>query len=155
MAVLDVDYHPGNGTQSIFYDRSDVLTISIHADPNIAYPYFIGYEHETGHGEAEGMNRNFCLADGTNWSSYRDPLKRALDRVSEFEPEAIVIPFGADTYSEDPISTFKLSTDDFASMSELMAQLKLPCAITMEGGYAIAELGLNVQAFLSAWNSRP
>lgn len=151
VAVLDVDYHHGNGTQSIFYDRPDVLTISIHADPLVAYPYFIGYEHETGHERGEGMNRNFCLPDGTDWERYRQSLDQAVQRVADFAPDALVVPFGADTYHEDPISTFQLTTEDFARMSELIARLARPCAVTLEGGYAIEALGRNVQAFLSAW----
>ena len=151
VAVLDVDYHHGNGTQSIFYERSDVLTVSIHADPAVAYPYFIGYQHETGSGDAVGMNLNVCLPDGTDWKSYSVALNKALQTISDFEPDAIVVPFGADTYCEDPISTFRLTTDDFVRMSELISQLNCPGAVTMEGGYAIDALGRNVEAFLSSW----
>lgn len=151
VAVLDVDYHHGNGTQSIFYDRADVLTVSIHANPKIAYPYFCGYEHETGTGDGTGTNRNICLPDGTAWNTYEPAINIALEAISNFAPCAVVVPFGADTFCEDPISTFGLTTDDFTNLGSTITELNLPCAITMEGGYAIDELGRNVAAFLGGF----
>lgn len=151
VAVLDVDYHHGNGTQSVFYERGDVLTISIHADPKIAYPYFCGYEHEAGTKEGNGTNRNICLPDGTAWNQYEIAIESAVRTIEEFGPDAIVVPFGADTFFDDPISTFDLQTDDFTRLGSVISRIGLPCAITMEGGYAIDALGRNVEAFLSGF----
>lgn len=151
VAVLDVDYHHGNGTQSIFYERGDVLTISLHADPKIAYPYFCGYEHETGTGEGSGTNRNICLPDGTAWDKFAAAIGSALQTINDFGPDAIVVPFGADTFCEDPISTFGLTTEDFTRLGSAIGQIGLPTAIVMEGGYAIDALGRNVGAFLAGW----
>lgn len=149
VAVLDVDYHHGNGTQSIFYERADVLTISIHADPKVAYPYFAGYEHERGGGAGEGANLNFALPDGTDWSSYEPVVGLAIAKISQFQPDALVVPFGADTFDGDPISTFRLKTADYPKLAGHISQLRVPTTVTMEGGYHIESLGDNVRAFLS------
>lgn len=151
VAVLDVDYHHGNGTQQIFYDRGDVFFGSIHASPAIAYPYFLGYEDERGAGKGEGANKNSPLPDGTKWREYERELESQLDAIGVFSPDAIVVSFGADTYFEDPISGFGLQTADFTRMSQRIATLDLPAVIVMEGGYAIENLGDNVSAFLQGW----
>lgn len=151
VAILDVDYHHGNGTQDIFYDRADVLYVSIHADPAMDYPYFWGHADETGAGEGEGANLNLPLPRGTDWSGYEPALVTALERIASHGPEMLVVSYGADTYEGDPISYFKLKTSDYAPMARRIASLRLPTVVVMEGGYAVDALGANVAGFLSGF----
>jgi len=151
VAILDVDYHHGNGTQDIFYERADVLYVSIHADPVMDYPYFWGHADETGAGAGEGANLNQALPRGTDWNSYQPALVQALDRIEKHEPELFIVSYGADTYEGDPISYFELKTSDYAPMARRIAALGLPTIVVMEGGYAVDALGANVAAFLSGF----
>jgi acetoin utilization deacetylase AcuC-like enzyme len=143
VAILDVDHHHGNGTQDIFYDRSDVLFVSIHADPLIDYPFFLGHADETGTGAGLGFNLNIPLPQGTPWSAYDAALQQALQRIKEFAPDALIVSLGVDTFEQDPHSKFKLAADDFATLGERISRLKLPTVFAMEGGYAVEELGVN------------
>jgi len=143
IAVLDVDYHHGNGTQSIFYDRSDVLFCSIHGDPNFEFPYFLGYADETGAGEGEGFNLNLPLASGSPWAVYGAALETACKRISAYSPDVVVVSLGVDTFEQDPISQFKLKSEDYLRMGERIAALGCPTLFVMEGGYAVAEIGIN------------
>ena len=149
VAILDVDYHHGNGTQDIFYDRADVLYVSIHADPVMDYPYFWGHADETGAAEGAGATLNLPLPRGTGWSGYEPALEKALERIGQHEPELLIVSYGADTYESDPISHFKLKTGDYAPMARHIASLGLPTVVVMEGGYAVDALGANVAEFLS------
>ncbi len=144
VAVLDVDYHHGNGTQAIFYDRADVLVVNVHADPRWEFPYFLGHADEIGVGAGEGFTANFPLPFGTDWSSYAPALEAACERVTAFSPDVLVVSFGFDTFEGDPISRFRLKTEDFAPLGARLARLGLPTAIIMEGGYAVEALGANV-----------
>lgn len=148
VAVLDVDYHHGNGTQSIFYERSDVFTVSLHADPREAYPYFAGYADETGRHDGEGGNLNLPLPLGCDWSVFDAALAQAAAAIRDFEPNYLVVPLGVDTHVDDPISGFALHTADFATMGARIAQLATPTVVVMEGGYALEPLGANVVHFL-------
>ena len=143
VAILDVDYHHGNGTQAIFEDRADVLFVSLHADPADEFPYFLGYADETGTGAGEGCNVNMPLAIGTDWTAYSDALAAALARIKASGAEALVVSLGLDTFKNDPISRFTLESDDFLKMGNTLAGAGLPTAFIMEGGYAVAELGVN------------
>jgi len=147
VAVLDVDYHHGNGTQDIFYERGDVLTVSLHADPSTDYPFYWGHVDEIGTGAGHGTNLNLPMERGTDWKAYRSELERAVKTVIDFSPDILVVPFGADTFHGDPISHFKLETSDYAKMSEIIAAIDLPCLIVTEGGYNIESLGENVKTF--------
>ena len=151
VAILDVDYHHGNGTQDIFYARGDVLVVSIHADPRTDYPFFWGHADETGEGEGEGANLNLPLPRGTTLSEYRPALERALERVAGHGPDLLVLSYGADTYEGDPISHFRIGTADYAAIGRRIASLGLPTLIVMEGGYAVDQLGANVAEFLSGF----
>ncbi len=111
VAILDVDYHHGNGTQDIFYDRSDVAFASIHADPATDYPFFWGHSDEAGAGEGKGATLNLPLPRGTDWTGYAPALAQALDWIERHGPDLLVVSFGADTYEADPISHFKLKTE--------------------------------------------
>lgn len=151
VAILDVDYHHGNGTQDIFYERGDMLTVSLHADPTMDYPFYWGHADETGAGKGTGANLNLPMPRGTRWESYEPQLARGIDVVARFKPDILLVPFGADTYAHDPISYFKIETPDYAHMGRAIAALGLPTLITMEGGYAIEALGANVASFLSGF----
>jgi acetoin utilization deacetylase AcuC-like enzyme len=151
VAILDIDYHHGNGTQDIFYARGDLLFVSIHADPVMDYPYFWGHADETGEGDGEGATLNLPLPRGTDLATYLPALDTALERVATFAPELLVVSYGADTFIGDPISHFRLETADYAILAARIAALRLTTVIVMEGGYAVDALGTNVAAFLSGF----
>lgn len=153
VATLDVDFHHGNGTQHIFYHRSDVLTISIHAHPDWKFPFFSGYENEVGTGAGEGFNRNFALTEGTTDSQYQTVLEQALEHIREFRPDYLVISLGLDTHESDPIGGFRLTSEYFTEMARSIADLQLPTVIIQEGGYNTDLLGKNVVAFLDGFTS--
>lgn len=150
-AVLDIDYHHGNGTQDIFLSRPDVFVASIHADPATDYPYYWGHADERGTGEGEGANLNLPLPLGTALPAYETALGAALDAVAAWGPDLLIVSFGADTYEGDPISGFRIRTDDYPRMAARIAGLGLPTLVVMEGGYAVDALGANVAAFLSGF----
>lgn len=151
VAVLDVDFHHGNGTQHIFYNRKDVLTVSIHADPDWKFPHFSGYENEIGEGSGEGYNFNFVLSKGTGNLEYQKTLEKALKEIKEFRPRYLVVSFGADTHEDDPIGGFKLTTEYFEKMARSIAKLGKQTVIVQEGGYNTSLLGKNVASFLSGF----
>jgi acetoin utilization deacetylase AcuC-like enzyme len=151
VAILDVDYHHGNGTQDIFYERGDVAYASIHADPSTDYPFFWGHSDEGGAGAGAGATLNLPLPRGTGWAQYQPALERALEWVAGFDAELLIVSYGADTYAGDPISHFELETSDYAPMARGIAALGLPTLIVMEGGYAVEALGANVAEFLGGF----
>jgi acetoin utilization deacetylase AcuC-like enzyme len=153
VAVLDVDYHHGNGTQDIFYEDGEVFFASIHADPRTDFPYFWGHADERGAGAGEGANLNLPLPRGTGWSTYEAALGTALEAVAAFGPRTLIVSYGADTFAEDPISQFALTTDDMQAMGAMIGGLGLPSVTVMEGGYNVAELGRNVAAFIAGLES--
>lgn len=152
VAVLDVDYHAGNGTQDIFYERADVLTISIHADPASEYPHFAGYPEETGAGVGLGFHHNITLPSGTDDARYLVALDEAMDLIVRFGPQDLVVSAGMDIHEKDSLGRFEVTTDGIHAIGERIARLALPTAIVMEGGYNNADLGRNVIAFLSPFN---
>ena len=143
VAILDVDFHHGNGTQDIFYRRNDVLFLSLHGRPEDAFPYFLGYADETGEGEGEGFNVNYPMAAGTSYEMWERALVDALGRITVYGPDALVVSLGVDTFKDDPISFFKLDSDDFKTYGARIEKLKLPTLFVMEGGYAIEAIGVN------------
>ena len=153
VAILDVDYHHGNGTQDIFYERSDVLTISLHADPSTDYPFYWGHADETGLGRGQGFNLNLPMPRGTEWEEYRKQLEIGREAVANFAPDVLIVPFGADTFREDPISEFCIDTHDYHAMGQCIAELNLPSLILTEGGYNIDFLGENVKNFADGFTS--
>lgn len=148
VAILDLDFHQGNGTQEIFYERDDVLFVSIHADPNVKFPYYWGFKNEKGKGRSLGYTINYPLPLGTDNNSYHKTLNKALSEIKKFEPEFLVISLGFDTYKDDPIGGFKLTTDYYQKMAQAINELNLPTLIIQEGGYDIKSLGKNVASFL-------
>jgi acetoin utilization deacetylase AcuC-like enzyme len=153
VAILDVDFHHGNGTQDIFYDRADVLYVSLHGDPDQAFPYFSGYSDETGAGAGIGYNVNLPLPPATDFSAWSAALASGLGRIRRFAPDALVVSLGVDTYAQDPISFFKLASEDFSTYGRMIADLELPTLFVFEGGYAVAEVGLNAVNVLTGFES--
>ncbi len=147
VAILDVDYHHGNGGQDIFYRRSDVLTVSIHGHPKFAYPYFCGFEEERGEGEGEGFNLNLPLPESVDGEAYRKALSRALSRIEEFRPRFLVVGLGLDPAKGDPTGTWSLTARDLAENGRRIGALGLPLVVIQEGGYRTKTLGRNAMAF--------
>ena len=148
MAVLDIDVHHGNGTQGIFYDRADVLTVSLHGDPARFYPFFWGYATETGEGDGHGFNLNLPLPRGTDDDAFLAALAHGLDRVSHHRPDILVLACGLDTAVDDPFQAFAISTGGFERIGRAVRALGLPMVVVQEGGYPSASLGLNLAAIL-------
>ncbi|HUF98078.1 MAG TPA: histone deacetylase family protein [Ilumatobacter sp.] len=148
VAVLDVDYHHGNGTQQIFYERGDVFVASLHADPAFAYPYFTGNSDERGAADGTGANVNFPMPKGTGDDQFVAVLADACDAIRSAGAETLVVSLGLDTYFDDPISDFTLTPDGFQRCGSMVAQLGLPTVVLQEGGYATEALGTNAQRWL-------
>jgi acetoin utilization deacetylase AcuC-like enzyme len=151
IAVLDIDYHHGNGTQSLFYERADVLTVSIHGDPRTEYPFYLGHADERGAGAGEGFNLNLPLPRGTGFARWHDALVQGVDAVRAFGAQALVVALGVDTFEGDPISGFHLRSADYLKAGASLAALGLPTVFTFEGGYAVAEVGVNVANVLQGF----
>ena len=153
VAILDVDFHHGNGTQDIFYTRNDVMFLSLHGDPSEAFPHFLGYEDETGEGAGAGFNHNYAMAPGTGFDQWRAALLDALAKVRDYAPDALIISLGVDTFKDDLISFFKLESDDFTTIGRDIAEAGLPTLFVMEGGYDVGEIGLNTVNVLQGFDA--
>lgn len=153
VAVLDIDYHHGNGTQNIFYKRDDVLTLSIHGHPRFAYPYFSGFTEETGKDQGLGYNRNFPLLERVDGEKHRNTLIRALGLVRDFNPTFLVVSLGLDPAKGDPTGTWSLTARDFAANGQLIGRLGLHTLVIQEGGYLIRSLGVNARSFFQGLHS--
>ncbi|MGD8574453.1 MAG: histone deacetylase family protein [Gammaproteobacteria bacterium] len=149
VATLDIDYHHGNGTQDIFYRRDDVLTVSLHGHPRRTYPYFSGFEDETGEGPGQGFNLNLPMAEGLDGEHYRKVLNKALRRIHRFRPVFLVVSFGLDTARGDPTGSFQLRAGDFHANGRLIGALGLPTLLIQEGGYKTRSLGVNARHFFN------
>ena len=147
VAILDVDYHHGNGQQDIFYSRSDVLTVSLHGDPSFAYPYFTGFDDERGEGAGEGYNLNLPLPEHLDGQGYRESLVEALTAIKSFQPDYLVVALGLDPAKGDPTGTWSLHPKDFQANGRLIGQLQLPTVVVQEGGYRTRTLGTNARHF--------
>jgi len=153
VAVLDVDYHHGNGTQAIFYDRPDVYFASIHGDPRTEYPFYLGHADETGTGAGLGANLNLPLPRGTDYATWAQALETALAGIAKFGADVLVVSLGMDTYEGDPISGFTLKTDDYLRIGERLAKAGLPNVFVFEGGYAVDEVGVNAVNVLQGFTA--
>lgn len=147
VAVVDLDYHHGNGTQDIFYERSDVLTASIHGHPNFAYPYFSGFADERGASSGLGYNLNLPLPETITGAEYREALDRLLKTVVQFHPDFLIVALGLDTAKGDPTGTWLLGSADFEANGRRLGALKLPTLVVQEGGYRTRVLGVNARRF--------
>ena len=155
VAILDVDYHHGNGTQQIFWRRGDVLYVSLHADPERQFPFFLGRANETGEGEGSGANLNIPLPAGTDDEAYLAALDRGLAAIAETPGEVIVVSLGFDTYGHDPIGDFALTTAVYHECARRTAALGRRLVILQEGGYCRPALGANARAWLRGAEGRP
>lgn len=154
VAILDIDYHHGNGQQSIFYHRSDILTVSIHGHPRFAYPYFSGFEDERGAGAGIGYNVNLPLPEQITSEQYRGALANALKRIARFSPKYLLVALGLDTAKNDPTGSWNLTPSDFEENGKMIGALYLPTLVVQEGGYRTLTLGRNASAFLRGlWSS--
>ena len=151
VALLDIDYHHGNGSQDIFWQRRDVLTISIHGHPRLTYPYFSGFEDEKGAGEGKGYNLNLPLAENLDGAAYRKVLARALQRVEKFGPQFLVLALGLDTAKGDPTGSSRLLAKDFGENGKMIGSLGLPTLVVQEGGYRTQTLGVNARHFFTGF----
>lgn len=159
VAMLDIDYHHGNGQQDLFYSRNDILTISIHGHPAFAYPYFSGFADERGEGEGSGYNINYPLPEKISPEDYLNTLKSALARIRIFRPTYLVVCLGLDTGKGDPTGTWSLSGKDFTSIGAEIGKLRTPCLVVQEGGYNNRSIGSNARSFfnglLAGTNNHP
>ena len=153
VAVLDVDYHHGNGTQAIFYERSDVHFASLHGDPMTDYPYYLGHADERGAGAGLGFNHNLPLARGTDFAAWRAALNAALGGIAAVGAGALVVSLGVDTFEGDPVAGFRLQSGDYLRMGEDLARAGLPTVFVFEGGYAVAEVGVNAVNVLEGFGA--
>jgi acetoin utilization deacetylase AcuC-like enzyme len=154
VAILDVDYHHGNGTQSIFYDRADVLFVSVHGDPRTEYPFYLGHADEVGEGAGHGCNLNLPLPAGSSKQVWFAALATACTKIKAHGSQALVVSLGLDTFAEDPISTFALQSSDFIELGEQLKRLGLPTVFILEGGYAAKELGVNAANVLDGFENK-
>jgi len=155
-AILDIDVHHGNGTQDIFYDRSSVLTVSIHADPDEFYPFYWGHKNERGKGRGKGANINYPLAVGSGEGVWLQTMKKALGRIRKFKPDILFVSLGLDAYEHDPLGGLKVSTQGFAEAGKRIGAIDLPIVLVQEGGYISDALSTNLQEFLLAFQqARP
>ncbi len=151
VAILDVDLHHGNGTQGMFYDRSDVLTVSIHADPVRFYPFFWGHAAERGEGAGLGYNFNLPIPRGTADEAYMPVLERALRRIRSYSPGAVVVALGLDASEDDPFGGLAISTAGFSAIGKAIGALGLPTVLVQEGGYVSDSLAANLTASLAGF----
>jgi acetoin utilization deacetylase AcuC-like enzyme len=153
VAMLDVDYHHGNGQQFIFYERRDVLTVSIHGHPSVAYPYFSGFANERGQKDGTGFNMNYPLPERVDAQTYMATLSRALLQIRHFQPCYLVVCLGLDTAKGDPTGSWNLQSKDFAEMGSRIGAAELPTLVVQEGGYRTRTIGSNARAFFDGlWN---
>jgi acetoin utilization deacetylase AcuC-like enzyme len=153
VAVLDIDVHHGNGTQQIFYDRADVVVVSLHGDPSAFYPFYWGHADESGSGEGRGANFNFPLPRGIGDEQYLGRLDAALECISACGVGGLVVSLGFDAYERDPLSWLKITTDGFRRIASAVAALQLPTVLVQEGGYFCPDLGRNLSAFLRGFET--
>ncbi|MBU1083909.1 MAG: histone deacetylase family protein [Candidatus Omnitrophota bacterium] len=153
VAILDLDYHHGNGQQNIFYDRDDVLTVSIHGHPRIAYPYFSGFEDERGAGIGYGYNHNFPLPETITTEKYHSTLSKALKIIKEYDPVFLVVALGLDTAKGDPTGSWALTSKDFRQNGKMISDIRVPTLVVQEGGYNNRLIGINAKSFFEGlWN---
>ncbi len=151
VAILDVDVHHGNGTQGIFYDRSDVFTISLHCDPSDFYPFFAGYEQERGEGSGEGFNLNLPLPKGSGDNAFLARLEEALSALKAYAPDVLFVALGLDAFEGDPFAGLGVTTEGFGSIGANIGYLGYPTVLVQEGGYNRDHLGANITSFIAGF----
>ena len=156
-AIIDFDVHHGNGTQNVFWKRDDVMFVSMHGDPVTYHPYFWGHPHETGDGVGTGYNRNIPLPAGTDDTLFLEALGSAMYTIAAHDPGVLLVSAGFDAQENDPLGIFKITTAGFGRVGEAIgrfaAERDLPVVLVQEGGYVCEELGPNLAAFLSSFET--
>jgi acetoin utilization deacetylase AcuC-like enzyme len=153
VAIIDIDVHHGNGTQGIFYERADVFTASVHADPMNFYPFFWGHADEMGAGEGAGFNRNIPLVLGSDDGAYLQAISSLIESAHKTGADAIVVALGLDASEDDPLAGLRVTTDGFRQAGQLLGGMKLPTVLVQEGGYPAPELGTNLLAVLEGFQA--
>ncbi len=153
VAILDVDLHHGNGTQGIFYGRDDVLTLSLHADPTVFYPFFWGHADERGKGPGVGYNLNLPLPLGSDDQAFLAALDLAFARLTAFAPDVLVVALGLDAHEDDPLAGLAVTTEGFKRIGAAISRRGLPSVLIQEGGYLTPALGANLAAFLDGFEN--
>ncbi len=151
VAILDIDYHHGNGTQTIFYERSDVFYTSLHCRPEDEYPFLLGYADETGSYEGENYNLNLPMGLGTNYETWKEALNLSIDKIKDYSPDVLLVSLGVDTFDGDPVGGFRLLSNDYLDIGEKIKKVGKATHFVLEGGYAKAELGKNVSNVLKGF----
>jgi acetoin utilization deacetylase AcuC-like enzyme len=151
VAVIDIDSHHGNGTQGLFWERGDVLTVSVHGDPHRYYPFFTGHAEEIGAGPGEGRNLNLPLPFGTGDDGWLAAIGQGVTAAEAFGAEALVVSLGFDASRDEPLNALSVSEEGFARAGTALAGLRLPCAIVQEGGYNVDVIGVLLERFLTGW----
>ncbi|MBN1550445.1 histone deacetylase family protein, partial [bacterium] len=155
IAILDIDYHHGNGQQDIFYSRNDVLTVSIHGEPSTSYPYFTGFISEKGEGSGLGFNINLPLHEHITNDEYMTTLEKAIRNIQSFGPSYIIVCLGLDTARGDPTGSWNLNTSAYKRIGSMIGNLKQPVLVIQEGGYLTRSIGANAKHFfLGLWNTK-
>lgn len=153
--ILDIDFHHGNGTQSLFYRDEQVMVINIHGDPSTCYPYFSGFASEKGAGQGEGFNLNIPLPPGCDGQAYLRVIEeRVIPAIQKYQPSYLIVSAGFDTYVSDPVGDFALETADYPEIAGRLARLGIPIVVVQEGGYEATSLGTNVEAFLRGFQKK-
>jgi acetoin utilization deacetylase AcuC-like enzyme len=152
VAVLDIDSHHGNGTQGIFWERGDVLTVSVHGDPNRYYPWFVGHAAEVGAGAGAGCNLNLPLAQGLGDAEWLAAIAAGLRAIAGFRADALVVSLGFDASEQEPLGFLRVTEDGFARAAALISAAGLPSAIIQEGGYNVEVIGALLERTLGAWD---
>ena len=151
VAVLDIDSHHGNGTQGIFWDRGDVLTVSVHGDPNRYYPWFVGHAAEVGAGAGAGCNLNLPLAQGLGDAEWLAAIEAGLRAIAAFRADALVVSLGFDASEHEPLGFLRVTPEGFARAGAMISAARLPAAIIQEGGYNVEVIGGLLERVLQAW----
>ena len=151
IAILDIDVHHGNGTQGIFYRRSDVFTISLHGDPLCYYPFFTGHADEIGSDEGTGYNLNYPLPRATNDENYLKVLNKAVDKITIYQPDILIVALGLDASIADPLAFLSISTDGFFEIGKTIGNAGIPTLLIQEGGYISPVLSDNLVATLGGF----
>ncbi len=152
VAILDIDYHHGNGTQAIYYDRADVFFASLHCRPEDEYPFLMGYSTEVGKDAGKGYNLNLPMPRGTNYSVWGPALATALARIHNYAPDVLIVSLGVDSFAGDPVGGFELQSPDYVTIGRVIGKADLPTHFVMEGGYAMEALGTNVANVISGYS---
>ena len=147
VAILDTDMHHGQGIQEIFYDRDDVLYVSVHGDPTNFYPVVAGFDDEHGEGLGQGFNQNLPMPHGSSEQIFFDYVDKAMLTLAKFKPDVLVLALGFDVYKNDPQSLVAVTTEGFERLGRIVASLGLPTLVVQEGGYHLGDMAANTASF--------